>query len=149
MLNVQVKKWFEEAVRLNVEAPQELRETLLRGHPKLEGFLENLTSQLLDAETKCRLRGVTLKQKTMQDFVYDLTKYFMQGMEGEAKRRYESDIEKLARQAEADKLKEFDSVLEGKAEGEFAEAGVISNEEIDNQREKALEKEAKQKGLVF
>jgi hypothetical protein len=139
MLQFQIRKWFFEEVRMNKEAPQDLKDTLLKGHPKIDGFINRLTDQLIKAEEVCRRKGVKLKNKTIQDTVYDLTKYFMKGLEGEAKRRYESDVQKTLRQAEAQKQKEFDAVLAGKPEGEFAEAGVISNEEIDKQREDALE----------
>lgn len=149
MLNVKVKQWFEEGVRLNLEAPQELKDTLLRGHPRLQGFIDRMTAELLNAEKVCRERGVFLKEKTMQDTVYDMTKVFMQGMEGEAKRRYESDLQRLAREAEQSKIQEFEDVLDGKATGEFAEAGVITNEEIDSQREKALEQKARIEGRSF
>lgn len=149
MLRVKVRQWFEEAVRLDLEAPQALKDTLLRGHPKLEGFLESMTGELLRAERICKSRGVTVREKTMQDFVYDMTKYFMQGMEGEAKKRYESDLARLAREAEANKIQEFEDVLSGNASGEFAEAGVITDEKIDNQREKALEEKARAQGIKF
>lgn len=149
MLNVKVRQWFEEAVRLDLTAPQELKETLLRGHPKLEGFLENLAGEIIKAEGICKTRGIVLKEKTIQDFVYDMTKFFMAGMEGEAKKRYESDLARLAREAEASKIQEFEDVLSGNASGEFAEAGVISNEEIDNKREKALEEKARAEGRAF
>lgn len=137
MLRPQLQKWFEEAVRLDLEAPQDLKDVLLRGHPKVENFLNNMCAQIEKAEQVCRGRGVQLKQKTLQDFTYDMAKYFMKGIEGEARRRYESDLQRIAREAEAQKQKEFDAVLAGKPEGEFLEAGVISNEEIDKQREDA------------
>ena len=145
MLRIKIKAWFQEAVRLDLESPQELKAVLLRGHPRLEGFIDNMCAQIEQAEKVCRVKGVVLREKTIQDFTYDMAKYFMKGMEGEAKRRYESDLERIAREAKAQKLQEFDAVLEGKPEGEFAEAGVISNEKIDKEREAFLESQSKQK----
>jgi len=139
MLRLQIKAWFLEAVQLDLEAPRELKDSILRGHERLEGFYDNLTDQIQKAEKLLESRGKTLKKETIQTTVYDMAKVFMQGLEGEAKRRYETDLQKFLRQQEADKIKEFESVLSGNAEGEFAEAGVISNEEIDNQREAELE----------
>lgn len=141
MLRTQIKKWFNEAVQLDVEAPQELKASLLRGHQNLDAFLDRMCGQIEQAEQVCRRRGVQLKQKTLQDFTYDMAKYFMKGMEGEAKKRYESDMQRRAREAEEQRRKEFDAVLAGKAEGEFLEAGVISNEEIDKAREAELAKQ--------
>jgi len=143
MDKVQVKKWFEEAVRLDLEAPQELKDALLRGHPNLDGFILKMTKQIQEAQLINFKRRRPVSQKTIQDFVYDMTKYFMKGMQGEAEKRYESDLKRAAREAEESKLKEFESVLAGKAEGEFAEAGVISNEKIDQAREKELEAQDK------
>lgn len=148
MLRPKIKQWFFEAVRLDLEAPQDLKETLLRGHPRLDGFIDNICAQVIKAEGLCRGKGLVIKEKTLQDLTYDLTKYFMRGLQGEAERRYESDIKRLAREAEEAKLKEFDAVLAGKAEGEFAEAGVITNEKIDQEREAYLEAQDKQKTII-
>jgi hypothetical protein len=139
MLRLQVKAWFIEAVKLDMEAPRELKESILRGHERLEGFYDNLTAQIIKAEKVLKVRGKTIKKQTLQDFVYDMAKYFMKGLEGEAKRRYETDLQKFYREQEEKKIKEFDAVLDGNPEGEFAEAGVITNEEIDKQREAFLE----------
>lgn len=142
MLREQIKKWYREAIQLDFEIEPELKRKLLaEDHPNLNKFIDNLCEQFIQAEKQCRHRGLILKMKTMQDTVYDLTKYFVMGLQGEAKRRYESDLEKSAREAETAKIKEFEDVLQGKPTGEFAEAGVISNEKIDAEREAALERE--------
>lgn len=143
MDKTQVKKWFEEAVRLDLTAPQELKEALLKGHPNLDGFITKMTLQIQQAQLINFKRRRPVSQKTLQDFVYDMTKYFMQGMQGEAEKRYESDLKRAAREAEEQKIAEFESVLSGKAEGEFAEAGVITNEKIDQKREAELEAQDK------
>lgn len=135
MLRAQIKKWFEEAVALDNVAPRELKDAVLRASPRVNHFIDNLYKEFLSAEKLCKQRGTTLKLKTMQDATYDMTKVFLTGMEGEARRRYESDFDKSMRAIEQAKIKEFDAVLAGKAEGEFAEAGVISNEKIDNERQ--------------
>lgn len=137
-----IKKWFYEAVALDQSATQELKETLKRGHPNLERFLDNMCGQIMEAEKKCQARGVLLKEKTLQDFTYDMARYFMVGMEGEAKRRYESDLAKSAREAEASKLKEFDDFLAGGEDNEFADSGVVHDESIDKARETELERKA-------
>jgi len=139
MMMFKVRQWFEEAVRLHPTASSELKQTLLRGHPNLDEFLRKITVQLNQAYLILLKKGTIIKPKTQQDFVYDLTNYFILGMEGEAKRRYESDLARSAREAEAAKLQEFESVLEGNAIGEFAEAGVINDKELEEQRQSYLE----------
>ncbi len=135
MIKELVKKWFKEEVTLNIEAPRELRERLLQGHPNLEGFFDRLVAQFQEAEKLCIERGVKLKIETMQQATYDMTRMFMKGMQGEAVKRFESDMAKVKRQQDEDKIKEFDAVLRGEQVGEFAEAGVITNDKIDAQRE--------------
>ena len=130
-----IKEWFELAVRLNMNADPVLRETLLRGHPRIEGFIARMHRELNAANKVNMRRGKFIKQQTMQDTVSGLTELFMWQMEQAAKKMYETDLEKHAREAEATKIKEFESVLAGTPEGEFKEAGVISNEKIDSARE--------------
>lgn len=136
MLKANIKKWFWEAVALDTQFPMSMKETLkTSGHKNLETFFDNMVIQFEQAEKKCIAQGTPLKLDTMREAVYSMASVFMQGMEGEATQRYEAEIQKTLREKEADKIKEFESVLSGNAEGEFAEAGVISNEEIDKQRE--------------
>lgn len=140
MLRQQIKNWYREAVQLDLEIEPELKRKLLQeDHPNLNRFIDNLCAQVEQADKICQRKGLILKQKTIQTTVYDMTKFFVMGLQGEAKRRYESDIDKAAREAEAAKIKEFEDVLAGNATGEFAEAGVITNEKIDRERERALE----------
>lgn len=136
MLKLNIKKWFWEAVALDTKYPLSMKETLkTSGHKNLEGFFDNLVIQFEQAEKKCIAQGTPLKLDTMREAVYSMASVFMQGMEGESIQRYEADIKKQLREKEADKIKEFESVLSGNAEGEFAEAGVITDEKIDAQRE--------------
>lgn len=139
-LGSKIKQWFKEAVQLDTECDPELKAIILREppHEKVNMFFENLSKQFKQAESLCLKRGLILKEKTLQETTYDMAKFFMRGMEGEAKRRYESDLEKSARDAQAAKIKEFDDVLAGNATGEFAEAGIITDEKIDKQREQTL-----------
>lgn len=136
MLRLQIKKWFWEAVAFDTQYPLSLKETLkTSGHKNLETFFDNMVIQLEEAEKKCLAQGTPLKMDTMREAVYSMAPLFMQGMEGESIQRYEAEIQKALREKESDKIKEFESVLSGNAEGEFAEAGVITNEKIDQERE--------------
>lgn len=140
MLFYKVERWFKEAVQLHPTASSDLKQTLLRGHPGLDAFLRRITREIEKADLHLRRQGKIVKQKTMQDLVYDMTNYFIIGMEGEANRRRESDLARIAREAEQNKIQEFESVLAGNAVGEFAEAGVVNDEKLEKQREAHLEK---------
>lgn len=140
MLQVQIKKWFEEAVRLNPECEDELKRKLLRfDHPLIERFFGELRKQIEQGQRLCEQRGLVLRESTMQEAVYDMTAMFVLGIKGRAKLMYESDLAKAAREAEAQQVQEFEDVLSGNPTGEFLEAGVISDEKIDSAREKELE----------
>ena len=145
MFRSQVKTWFTEAVRLNTEAPQELKDVLLRGHPNLDNFLNNIEKQLVEADAILQKRGKVVKLETLKGFVYDMTNLFLKGFEGEAKRRYESDLERLRREAEQNAVKEMDAFLEGDNDNEFGEAGVVTNEKLEKEREDALERQDKER----
>lgn len=142
MFHAQIKVWFEEAVRLNTDCPEELKRKLLAfDHPLIVRFFGKMNEQFVEAERLCRLRRLPLKIETLKLAMYDMTGMFILGLKGRAKLMYESDLAKAARVAEADKIKEFESVLAGNPIGEFAEAGVISDEKIDRAREAQLEAE--------
>ena len=143
--NKKVKTWFDEAVKNNLEAPYELRMTLLKPHPRIDEFVNKMRIQLNQAQGINFKRGKIIKESTMKDLLQDMVKLFMKGMEGEATRRHESDLARRARENKADEIKEFESVLEGNPTGEFAEAGVVSDEKIDAKREKILEAQDRQK----
>lgn len=132
-----IKKWFVEAVRMEVTAPQDLRDALLREppHARVEIFVDNMCAEFEKADKLLQGKGRVVKLKTFQDTTYDMTKVFMQRMKADADQRHESDLAKAARKAEADKIKEFEDVLAGRASGEFLEAGVITNEKIDKEGE--------------
>jgi len=136
MLQPKIRNWIFEAIRLDLDAPQELKDRLLRPNdPHVENLIVGLTNKIVEADRVCSRRGVHLKTKTLQDTTYDMVKFALRSFHEEAQRRYESDMDRLAREAEASKLKEFDDFLKGGTENEFAEAGVVTSEELDKERE--------------
>jgi len=136
MFREQIKKWFKEAIQLDPEIETELKHKLLRDdHPNLEKFYDNMTEQFIQAEKVCRARKIILKQKTLQDTVYDMAKVFVIGLKAEAEKRYASDLEKMKAEQAKQKIKEFEDVLSGNPTEEFLEAGIITDEKIDAQRE--------------
>lgn len=144
MLRLQIKKWFWEAIALDVKYPQDLKDSLkLNGHPNLETFFDNLVKEIEQAEIKCKAQRTPLKNSTVQEAVYTMAEVFLIGMENERRMQFEAEINKSVRQKESDKIKEFEAVLAGKAEGEFAEAGLITNEKIDSQREVGFKEEVR------
>jgi hypothetical protein len=138
MIRIRVEKWVDEALTLE-KCPEELKRAVRSEKTRLNTFIDSLTQSLEQAESINFKRKVFVKEKTYQEFVYSMVTWFVAGIEKEAKRRYESDLARLAREAEISKFKEFDEVLAGKQVGEFAEAGVVTSEKIDKEREKALD----------
>lgn len=130
-LKNKVLKWYEEAVRLS-ECDSELKRKLLspRRPPKLNLFIDNMCKAFVDADKLLVGRGLFVKETTMQTTVYDMTKVFITGIELEAKRMYESDLDKAARKAEADKVAAMDNFLAGGTDNEYAEELGLKNEEV-------------------
>lgn len=151
LFDSKVRQWFKEAVNLHPTAASELKHSVLQENPvplNVQLFLDNLTRELKKADKINMRRGVYLKEKTYQETVYDMTNLFISGFESVVNKRKESELARVAREAEDAKKKEFDDVLAGNATGEFAEAGVISDEKEDNKRERALEIEDRKKAAL-
>lgn len=132
-LKGKIKKWFVEAVKLNPEVSGELQRKLTREYPPdphVEKFLDNLAEQFIKADQLLQKQGLFVKEKTMQDTVYDMTKVFITAIELEAKRMYESDLEKAARRAKEDEIKAMDDFLAGGTDNEYAEELGLINEEV-------------------
>ena len=131
-LKQDIRKWFKEAVQL-ADCDPELKRMLLREyppHPRLETFLDNLGQQFVEADKILVKKGLFVKRETMQTTVYDMTKVFITGFELEAKKRFESDLAKSAREAEAAKVAAMDDFLNGGTDNEYAEELGLINEEV-------------------
>jgi hypothetical protein len=139
LLHNKIRGWFDEAVALE-QAPEELKRSL-KTNPRVQLFFDNLTVQICEADKLCTKRGLRLKESTIQTTVYDMTKIFLSTVEAEAKRRYESDLDKAARAAEASKAKAMDDFLSGGTDNEYAEELGLINEEVKVKDQKDFKKE--------
>jgi rubrerythrin len=124
-------EWYIEAVRMNVKADPELREMLLaQKHPRVVKMLDHLFKEIQKA---CFLIYQKKKRyplpQTVKGMVYDFTKLFMDGLENQAKRMYESDLSRIAREQELANLKDLEATDQGHAQGVFADAGVMINDQ--------------------
>lgn len=140
-----VTDYFFEAVKMSVTCDPALRDMILKTqnvetrNPRIVQFLNNLTKEVEGAQDAHQKKfGKYLKETTIKGFIYDFTEIFLKGMESEAKLRYESDLEKSARDAAAQEIQDFENTLSGNASGIFEEAGIITNEKIDAERSEVL-----------
>lgn len=133
-LKTRVRTWFNEAVRLNVDCPADLKDKLLNvnreKHARLDLFLERLCLEFVEADKLCIQRGLRLKEKTMQTTVYDMTDFFIKLVVKEAKGMYESDLAKAAERAKAQAIAEAEDFLSGGKDNVYAEEGLISEGEV-------------------
>lgn len=139
-----IVKLFWEAIALDIKFPSDLKQSLKNnGHPNLEKFFDSMVVQINDAEKQLALIGLPrLKPETITQTVFCMAEAFLTGMQGEKNLQTESEFKKLEREREADKIKVFDEVLKGNNVDEFKEAGLITSDAIDSQREKTLEQNA-------
>lgn len=135
-----VRKWFKVYVQNMKTIDAEFKNILNRErHPNLERFFENMAEELIRVQRTRVKRGRKIAtDEQLAWLVGQMAEVFVSGMHKEAKRRYETDIERAKREFEAAKIKEFDDTLDGRPSGEFAEAGVITNEKIDGEREESI-----------
>jgi hypothetical protein len=133
-LKTRVRTWFDEAVRLNVDCPADLRDRLLNvnreKHARLDLFLERLCLEFVEADKLCMQRGLRLKEKTMQTTAYDMTDFFIKLLIKEAKGMYDSDLAKAAERAKADAIAQAEDFLNGGKDNVYAEEGLVSEGEV-------------------
>lgn len=130
MLNNKVRAWFMDAVALHPTANTELKASIKRGGARVDLCIANIVKEVEKANILLAPKGLFVTEETMRSTTYDLCDVFILGAELEAKRRYESDLEKAARAAEVSKAKEADDFLTGGTENEYAqELGLVNGEE--------------------
>lgn len=127
-----VKKTYQEAIALK-QMPSDLR-TALKYHERMPLMFKNLALELDKLQTTRILKKKKpFAEKIIKDVIYDMVDIFISGVELEAKSRYESDMAKLAAQAEAQKAKDLDATASGNVSGEyqeiFKEGGVTATDD--------------------
>jgi hypothetical protein len=125
------EEWFIEAVKLDFTIDPELKSALLeKKHPKVEAMLTNLYKELQQACFHLyQKKGRYPLPQTIKGVVYDFTKTFTQGLEIKAKQMYESDLSRIARETKIQEHKDLEATANGNAQGIFAEAGVMINDQ--------------------
>jgi len=128
-----VKKTYQEAVALNPRIPLDLK-TALKSHEKIPLFFKNIAQELEKAQDdRLKKNQKPFSEKTIKEFIYDVTEIFVLGVKAEADARAQSEIERLARKAEADKKADLESTIKGEAKGDYAEVlkegGIIMPED--------------------
>lgn len=135
-----VRKWFYESIEKHPTASSELKNAIKKRHPRVEGYLTKLAWEITQAQAHRLKSGKpAFKEATLKSTVQDMTNLFIIGIETEATRRIESDLTRLQREQEAQKIKDMESTLAGKPAGAFEEMGIVTNEGIDQEREESLE----------
>lgn len=130
MIKAKVRNWFMDAVKLHPTANYELKKSIERGGARVDLCIDNIVKEIEKANIILAPKGLFVTEETMRSTTYDLCDVFILGAELEAKRRYESDLEKAARAAEASKAKEADDFLAGGTDNQYAqELGLINGEE--------------------
>jgi hypothetical protein len=85
---------------------------------------------------RIRLHKPIFRDTTIIEVIQDMTRVFVQGIESEAKSRYESDLAKLVREQKESEARDLDNTLAGNPTGAFEEMGII---DLDSRRENGEE----------
>lgn len=129
-----IKKTYQEAVALNSKIPLDLR-TALKSHEKIPLFFKNIAEQLEKAQDDRIKKGQKpFQESTVKSFIYDVTEMFILGVKAEADARAQSEIDRLAAKAEADRKKDLESTVAGKAQGDYADLIKEGGVKIVNER---------------
>jgi hypothetical protein len=128
-----IKKTYHEAVLLNSKIPGDLK-TALKSHEKIPLFFKSIAQELEKAQNdRLAKNQKPFSEKTIKDFIYDVTEIFIIGIKAEADARAQSEIDRLAAKAETDRKKDLEATIGGKAQGDYAdvlkEGGVIMTDD--------------------
>ena len=128
-----IKKTYQEAIALNQRIPLDLK-VALKSHEKIPLFFKSIAAELEKAQDdRLKKNQKPFSEKVVKDFIIDVTEIFIAGIKAEADARAQSEIERLAAKAEADKKADLESTVAGKAKGDYAEVlkegGVIMPED--------------------
>jgi hypothetical protein len=112
---------YKEAVALS-SAHHDLK-TSLKVHERAPKFLDKVAEEV---EKVARSQPRLLDRQTIKTLVYDLTGFFLKGIEKQYREREESEIQKHVEKAKQDKEKQFK-----KATKELDETGKTSIDGIE------------------
>lgn len=119
------RKAFNAYVDGDLAIPSELRHSL-RGHERMPRFIDNLALELEKIQNlRVRKGKKPFADEILSDLVQGMTRVFIQGIMNEARRRYESDFDRIVREGAERDRKEIEDAANGKITGDFAEAGLV------------------------
>lgn len=120
-----VREAYQEAIALNVTIDAELK-AALRAHERVPAFIDNLALEIEKVAALRQKRGKrNLDEKIVKEMVYDVTAIFIAGLQTQAKRNFESDMERIAREQALQKQKDLEQTAEGNISGDYEEFGII------------------------
>jgi len=130
-----IKKYFKEAIQLNMTIDSEFKAALLR-HDRTNKYFDNMSYELSLAQQRLLSKGKILKIHTIKGVVYDMTDVFIQSVKMESEQRSESILNRLAKEAKAQKITDMESTVKGKPAGDYIEL-VQPSGETDGRREES------------
>lgn len=126
-----VRSAYNEAVRLHPTATSDLK-TALKTNERVPIFIDKLAVELQKLANFRDKRGKPpISDKHIKDVVYDMVDVFIKSLEAEAKMKYESDLDKRAREAEASNKREIERASRGEMTGDFADMGLTAVDQRD------------------
>lgn len=131
MLKKKVREYYHEAVVLHPKASSELKRTL-KSNERVPAFIDNLVVQIERAQEQRLKNGKKVfSDKVIKELVYDFANIFIIGIEEQAKRNYESDLARIARQDAESYRHALDKASKGGITDSLKELGIKSSEVTD------------------
>lgn len=119
-----VREYYQEAVRILPSISSELKHSL-KSSERVPLFIDNLAVEIKKAQEHQIKRGKKpFTTKTIKETVYSMTELFLNGIETEAQRRYESDLKRISREQEIQDQEDLEATSNGRSQGIYEELGV-------------------------
>jgi hypothetical protein len=119
-----VQRTYASKIASMLEIPSELRRAL-KAHERLPTFMERVALELAQVQDLRVTKGkAPVSEATIVATICDMTEVFISSVLMEANRKRETDLARVAREAELQYQRELEQTASGTPTGEFAEAGV-------------------------
>lgn len=119
-----VQRTYAAKIASMLEIPSELRHAL-KAHERLPTFMQRVALELAQVQDLRATKGKPpVSEATIVATICDMTEVFISSVLMEASRKRETDLARIAREAEAQYQRELEQTAAGKPTGEFEEAGL-------------------------
>ena len=115
------RDYYQECIRLHPEIDAEFKRSL-KIHMRVPVFIDNLAKQFqLIQDLRISKGKPPLDKLKLKEIVYDLTALFINSVQEEARKKYQSEANRIMEEQAKQKLKDLQETANGNPSGDYEE----------------------------